>query len=338
MAKPSRTSKRENLTDLGKQIIATDQIRIKLDKVVKNIFAYKPLLARIFKEVVVECKDMSYAMIERCIEGRVQISKVRVNSGLSNVGERIEGLSTENIINDEGVDYYDIRTYLLIPDDHKMIKLLINVEIQNDENPGYDISLRALFYCCRMISAQQSVEFTTDKDDKVKYGNIKKVYSIWICSESAQKRANTIESYRLNREFLLGKNNDNPRYDILNATIIYLSKTHEVGDTENKMIRMLTDLLDERIEGKDKIDRLREYDLPVTKKIEKEIGEMCTYATAIENKGYKKGKIEGEKKGMKKGLQTGIERLAEHYMKEDPTITEEKAYSMARAIIGDKKE
>ena len=35
------------------------------------------------------------------------------------------------------------------------IKLLVNVEAQNDDKPGYDISLRALFYCCRMISAQQ---------------------------------------------------------------------------------------------------------------------------------------------------------------------------------------
>ena len=342
MAESSKVSEGESLTDLGKQIIATDQMRIKLDKTVKNILAYKPLLARIFKEVVVECRNMSYEKIERCIEGEVQISQVAVNSGLSNAGERIEGLSTESIINDEGVDYYDIRTYLIIPGTKKkkMIKLIINVEAQNEEHPGYDISLRALFYCFRMISAQQGVEFTTNKEDKAKFGNIKKVYSIWICTESAQKRANTIESYRLNREFLLGKNNDSPRYDIMNAVIIHLSKKHDVAGTESKMIRMLTDLLDERINGNDKIIRLREYDIPVTKKIQKEVGKMCTYAEGIENKGYKKGIREGKKEGKKEGkiegLQTGIERLAAHYMKENPEMTEEKAYAMARAIIGDK--
>lgn len=63
---------------------------------------------------------------------------------------------------------------------------------------------------------------------------------------------------------------------------------------------------------------------------------MCTYAEGIENKGYKKGIREGKKEGKIEGLQTGIERLAAHYMKENPEMTEEKAYAMARAIIGDK--
>ena len=48
----------EKLTGLGKSIIGTDADKIRLDQAVKNILAYKPLLARIFKEVVVECRGM----------------------------------------------------------------------------------------------------------------------------------------------------------------------------------------------------------------------------------------------------------------------------------------
>ena len=66
------------------------------------------------------------------------------------------------------------------------------MEEQNEDKTGYDISMRTLFYCCRMISSQQGVEFSTDAEDPVKYGNIKKVYSIWICAETAEKRANSI--------------------------------------------------------------------------------------------------------------------------------------------------
>ena len=55
-----------------------------------------------------------------------------------------------------------------------------------------------------MISAQQGVEFSTDADDPVKYGNIKKVYSIWLCTDTAQKRANTIERYGIDRSMILG--------------------------------------------------------------------------------------------------------------------------------------
>lgn len=42
----------EQLTGLGKAIVAADPDKIRLDMTVKNILAYKPLLARIFKEVV----------------------------------------------------------------------------------------------------------------------------------------------------------------------------------------------------------------------------------------------------------------------------------------------
>lgn len=76
----------EQLTGLGKTIIATDQDRIRLDRAVKNILAYKPLLARIFKETVEECMNMSPKEIEDCIEGDVLVGKVHVDSGLSNAG------------------------------------------------------------------------------------------------------------------------------------------------------------------------------------------------------------------------------------------------------------
>ena len=56
------------------------------------------------------------------------------------------------------------------------------------------------------------------------------------------------------------------------------------------MIRFLTDLFDERIPAAEKIQKLRrEYDLRLTKAVEKEVSEMCNYATAIENRGIEKG-------------------------------------------------
>ena len=106
-----------------------DQDKIKLDKAVKNTLAFKPLLARIFKVVISECAGLNYDEIEACIEGEVLISTVYVDGGLSNSGERIEGLSTETYFNGEGLDKYDLRTYLHLPGskDHEYIKLLINI-------------------------------------------------------------------------------------------------------------------------------------------------------------------------------------------------------------------
>ena len=300
----------KQLTELGKTIIATDPDKIRLDQAVKNTLAYKPLLARIFKEVVSECRDMEVDDIERCIEGDVLISRVYVDSGLTNAGERIDGLNTEAYLNEEGLDRFDIRTYLCLPGKQAVecVKLLINVEAQNEDKPGYDISLRALFYCCRMISSQQGVEFSTDADDPVKYGNIKKVYSIWICTETAQKRANSIEKYALNRTMLAGENTDMPRYDIMNAIIINISARHNTADADNELIMMLTDLFDERINGKDKIKKLSGYGLKFTKEVKSEVADMCTYATAMENKGIEKG----FEKGIEKGLKALVQSLKEY--------------------------
>ena len=288
----------EQLTGLGKAIIGTDQDKIRLDQAVKNILAYKPLLARIFAEVVAECRGMDYDSIEACIEGDVLVSKVFVDSGLTNAGERIDGLGTEAYLNDEGLDRYDIRTYLRLPGSSsaECIKLLINIEAQNEDKPGYDIPLRALFYCCRMISAQQGVEFTTDRDDPVKYGNIKKVYSIWLCTEATQIRANSIEKYEISRDFLVGSNSDNPRYDILTAIIINISGKHDTAGTGSELIKMLTDLFDERLDGVEKVNKLKSsYGLKLTKDVESEVCDMCSYADAMENKGVEIG----EEKGLK---------------------------------------
>ena len=335
----------EILSELGRSVAVVDPDKARLDQNVKNILAYKPLLAWIFKEVVSECRNMDLDEIEASIEGNVLISQVYVDSGLSNAGERIDGLGTESHLYAEGLNKYDIRTYLMLPPDGRRstdsfvgngpeeargrdqpespkeekrmhpqgwLKLLINVEGQNEDKPGYDISLRALFYCCRMISAQQGVEFTTDSDDPVKYGNIKKVYSIWICTETAQKRANSIERYSLQRSFLYGRNDDTPRYDILNAVIINISKRHDTEGSGNELIRFLTDLFDERIPAAEKIQKLRrEYDLRLTKAVEKEVSEMCNYATAIENRGMEKG--------IEKGLKALVRSLKK-YIKDFDTL------------------
>lgn len=149
-----------------------------------------------------------------------------------------------------------------------------------------------------MISAQQGVEFTTDSDDPVKYGNIKKVYSIWLCTETAQSRANSIEKYDISRDFLVGTNNDNPRYDIMTAIIINISGKHETGGTQNELIRMLTDLFDERLDGIAKVNRLKDaYGLKLTRNVESEVSDMCSYATAMETKGIEKGIEKGREEG-----------------------------------------
>ena len=85
-----------------------------------------------------------------------------------------------------------------IPLDPGLTNMVIEGNTQEDFAPNegmivYDIRTRAVFYCCRMISSKLDKEFTVHTDDPKKYDNIKNVYSIWICPETSQKRANTAD-------------------------------------------------------------------------------------------------------------------------------------------------
>lgn len=298
----------EILNELGETIVSTPEEKTKLDNYVKNIMAFKPILARIFKETVAECIEMSYDEIERCIEGSIDISVIGLDPGMTNP-QKIEGGQQEDTVNGEGKITYDIRTVLRIPKESVGVKLLIDVEMQKDDTPGYEIVERAIFYCSRMISAQLSTEFTNKTTDKIKYSNIKKVYSIWICTEAPDIRANTIERYTIHREqypYEIKAGESIPRYDLMEAIIVNVSKNHK-KDTDSKLLSMLTDLFNENIDGKSKVKLLKEnYGIPTTVKIEREVLEMTMYTANI----YRKGEEHGIQTGIQQGKRQQLIELA----------------------------
>ena len=101
---------------------------------------------------------------------------------------------------------------------------------------------------------------------------------------------------------LCGENSDSPRYDLLSAVIINLSKYHDYSNTDNKLIHFLTDLFNEKISGDEKVDLLeKEYHLRLTEEIEKEVLTMCTYTTSIKEKGIEEGIARNIKTLLKKG-------------------------------------
>ena len=101
--------------------------------------------------------------------------------------ERLDGLNTEaNSIKDQTV-YYDIRFKAILPDTDELVQLIINLEIQLNDTPGYPLVMRGFYYCSRMISEQYGTVFTDEH-----YEKIQKVYCIWICPDPARKRKNGI--------------------------------------------------------------------------------------------------------------------------------------------------
>ena len=155
-----------------------------------NILKDLHILANIMQGVLSECKGMTISEIISSIEGTPEVKCVPVHPG-----EVISGDQNEDVVPGEGTTRFDIRFHAYLPNADKKIKILLNVEAQQDYTPNYDIVTRGIYYGARMISSQYGVEF---KDSK--YDNIKKVYSLWICTDAPSYAKITITEYKIKQE------------------------------------------------------------------------------------------------------------------------------------------
>ena len=94
---------------------------------------------------------------------------------------------------------------------------------------------------------------------------------------------------------MYGHNEDHPRYDIMEAIIINISKIHNKGENKNVLVSMLTDLLNEDLDKKSKLKALEKYGIPMTVEIEEEVDRMCTYTTYVAKTSEERGEKRGEK-------------------------------------------
>lgn len=143
----------QKLNTVGKEICNIEDNKAKFDKQIKRLLACKPILSRILKLSIKECRDYSYKEIESFIEGDIQIEQIPIEPGFTN-NSRIKELSQEDFIPYEGIIKYDIRFLMNIPGQiNEMVKIYVNIEAQKDSNPGYDIVTRGIYYSARMLSA-----------------------------------------------------------------------------------------------------------------------------------------------------------------------------------------
>lgn len=152
------------------------------------------------------------------IDGEPRIDEVGLHPS-SHSPSRITGNENESKILGEGTTRFDLWFNLDIPGNDGAIRIIINVEAQNNENPGYDIVTRGIYYGCRLVSEQFETEFSGTN-----YDGIKKVYSIWVCMPK-EGRSNSVESYSIERKQEYGGCFcSTSRYDLLKVVMIRLGK------------------------------------------------------------------------------------------------------------------
>ena len=273
------------------------------DAACKKLLANKIILAWIMKSCLEEYRESDVNDIaEKYIEGEPQIAKTAVNPDEGHDGEQIRGAKNEDSTIQEGTVTFDIRFYAVLPKAGETIRLIINVEAQNDFYPGYPVIKRGIYYCSRMISAQYGVEFTDTH-----YEKIKKVYSIWVCADPPKYRQNTVTRYAVSEENLIGEVKEKKEnYDLLTAVMICL------GDPEDNnydgILKLLNVLLSSEKKPEEKKRILQEdFAIRMTKELESGVTDVCNLSKGIEEKGIAIGMERGLKAGMEAGMEQGME-------------------------------
>ena len=293
---------------LAKNITAAGE-KAAYDAACKRLLANKVILAWIMKSCLEEYKDYRVNEIaEKYIEGVPQIAEAAVNPDEDGCegSEQIRGAKNEDSTIQEGTITYDIRFLAIVPGTGETIRLMINVEAQNDFYPGYPIIKRALYYCSRMISSQYGTEFT-----ETQYEKIRKVYSIWICPNPPKKRENTITRYFVQEENLVGQvSEQKENYDLLTVVMICLG--HAEDDNYTGILKLLDVLLSSEKEAEEKKKILQEdFDIAMTKTLESEVSAMCNLSKGVEERGIAIGLERGMERGLEAATLNAIRNLME---------------------------
>ena len=271
-------------TTISKSIRSADD-RANYDAACKRLLSEKMILAWILKDCVEEFRNCDVKDIaSRYIEGEPQASEVPVAPDETNAATVIHGIGTEDATQTEGTVTYDIRFLASLPSSNGKIRMILNVEGQNDFYPGYPILKRGIYYCSRMISAQYGTEFTHSQ-----YQKIKKVYSIWVCMAPPEERRNSITRYRLVEENLAGTVKEPVRnYDLLSVVMLCLGGADE--ENYNGVLKLLDVLLSSEAGEAEKKRILQDdFNIPMTQTLETEVQVMCNLSQGV----LEKGKAEG---------------------------------------------
>ncbi len=307
----------ERATEIS-QIIDTTSDSAKYDRAAKNLLSFKAIDAWILKACVREFEHYSVEYIaDYCLTGEIEIAEHAVHQDHLDKGGRMSGdervirLNSESSSINEGTVYYDVRFNAVVPSTDEKVTLIINLEIQTDDKPGYDLVTRGMYYCARMISEQHGTVFTGSH-----YEKIQKVYSIWICPSTAEARRNGMYRYHTIETPVIGKPYvKEESYDKSEVIILNLGSAGDAVECD--IINLLNVYFSDSVGSDEKKKILREkYNIAMTKEMDEEVQNMCNLSSAIERKGIAEGIAKGIAKGRSEGVDIGkFETTAMYYRK-----------------------
>ena len=209
--------------------------------------------------------------------------------------------------------------------DMDLSEIITYIEAQRENNPGYELVTRGIYYTAREISSQYGREFTNSE-----YNNIKKVYSIWICVSPDKTRVDGITEYSIHEKNVYHNAKVKKEvYDKLCVVMIYLKRN--LDEESEYIINFLSVLLSEKIDYDRKIYILeKDLDLTMTEEIKEEVNTMCNLSEYVYESGIEQG--------IEQGIESGTDELikAIQYIKEGSNNLKELTARGISTIIAQK--
>ena len=154
-----------------------------------------------------------------------------------------------------------------------------------------------------MVSAQNGVEFREPD-----YGDIKKVYSIWICMGAPKYIGNALSIYEIHKTDVIGKIPDiSEDYDKMCIVMICLNEKSRV---KNAFFNMMNTLLSATLDVRTKKQILQdEYEIPMNDGLGKEVDLMCNLSEYVWERGVEAGIQTGIQTGREETIRTIVKKL-----------------------------
>ena len=289
---------------------------------VKRVLAQKSILSHILVRTVDEFKGMNPEDVVTYIEGEPKVGIVPVEPGLTNIeqtnagGSRIVGLNTENAEINEGLIRFDIIFYVRMK--NGLSQIIVNIEAQKDEPTEYKILNRAIFYVCRLVSSQKERDFVNTN-----YDDIKQVFSIWICMNMDY---NSLSHVHLMKDEVLKPYAWKGNIDLLNIVLVGITTEVPNRDEHYEIHHLIGTLLSEKLKEQEKLDILeREYNIPISNELRKDVSNMSNLGEGIEERTTEKFIMNMYKKGytldqIADVTETSVELVEKIIRKKEPAM------------------
>lgn len=162
-------------------------------------------------------------------------------------------------------------------------------KLQNDNERGYVIEQRGMYYCARLLSEQLGV--LTETTD---YSSLKKVYSLWVVGETEENKLSNY--YIVDQE-----GNKDHSANLVEMSIVRLSKN--IYETEHQELFDFLHAFFDRISLEEKKRRLKKYfAFDENEQLEEGVDTMCNLSEGIYNIGKEEGKLEAAKIMIESGM------------------------------------